>query len=102
MARRRREHQLQLICPRIAASLPLGQEEARHAEHRKDAAAQAQRNAERLLKLEAERDAALKAESQARQELAKLSGRVEALADQNNKLLAAMKGGGRARAPGES
>jgi colicin import membrane protein len=84
-----------------AAAEHQAQEEARHAEHRKTAAAEALRCGEKLMKLEAERDAALKAEGQARQELAKLSGKIETLAEQNNKLLASLKGGGRAR-PGES
>lgn len=61
--------------------------EQEHKEQRKQAAAEALRVAERLTAIQAERDEARKEAAQAREETARLAGRVDVLAEQNAALL---------------
>jgi len=64
--------------------------EQTHQEHRKQAATEAHRVAERMTKVETERDTARKEASSAREEAAKLRGQVEALQTQAADLMRAL------------
>ena len=65
--------------------------EQAHQEQRKQAAAEANRAAERMTKAQAERDDATKATTEARERAAGLAGQLQAMQEQNAALLAAIK-----------
>ena len=62
-----------------------------HAEQGKQAAAEINRTAERMTKIEADRDSARKEAGEAREAAAKLAGKLEAVTSQNVELLAVIK-----------
>lgn len=70
-----------------------------HQEHRKTAAAEALRTAERMTQAEADRDTARKETSAAREEAAKLAGRLEATLTQTASLMQALAARAAAPAP---
>lgn len=70
-----------------------------HQEHRKQAAGEAHRSAERLTAAQTERDQAQKAAGKAREDAAELRGQMDAIKEQNAKLLQTLNNQGEKQTP---